>query len=166
MRWIHRQVFGVRIASLCLAGDSNRFSPRNRLARFKPLIKSEKNTQRNLTQRFFSAPPSPPSEFFVFAFFLYFKEKTQHEHKEFRGLKAPKKVDSGMGFLVKSLCLGVFFGLELRFRSALCQRRRSFLLLSVAVVAAAACFASASSSCRAGVSLATAAFRQKETMSG
>ena len=28
---------------------------------------------------------------FVFVFFLHVKEKTQPEHKEFRGLKAPKK---------------------------------------------------------------------------
>ena len=77
-----------------------------------PIHKERKKTQRNLTD-ILLPPLAPPSKFSVFAFFLHFKEKTQPEHKEFRGLKAPKKVDSGMGFLVKSLCLGVFFGPKL-----------------------------------------------------
>ena len=50
-----------------------------------------KNTQRNLTQWLCFCPPRPPSKFFCVWFFLHFKEKTQPEHKEFRGLKAPKK---------------------------------------------------------------------------
>ena len=54
-------------------------------------FKSEKKkNQRNLTQRFIFLPPSPPSKFFVFECFLHYKEKTQPEHKEFRGLKAPE----------------------------------------------------------------------------
>ena len=37
-------------------------------------------------------PCAPSSKFFVFAFFLHLKEKNkQPEHKEFQGLKAPKK---------------------------------------------------------------------------
>ena len=83
-----------------------------RAAPLQKLKSEKKNTQRNPTQRFF--PPRPPSKFFVFASFLHFKEETQPEHKEFWRLKAPKKVNSGMGFLVKSLCLGVLFGLEKR----------------------------------------------------
>ena len=75
-------------------------------------IKNEKkkNTQRNLTQRFFFfPPPRPPSKFFVFAFFLDFKEETQPEHKEFRRLKAPKKGEFGHGTLGEIFVFGCLF---------------------------------------------------------
>ena len=70
----------------------------------------EKTSKKPHTMIFFSATLGPLQDSLCLRFFLHFEEKTQPEHKEFRGLKAPEKVDSGMGFSVKSLCLGVFFG--------------------------------------------------------
>ena len=45
----------------------------------------------------------------MFAFFLYFKERTQPKHKEFRGLKAPKKGGFGHGILAEIFVFGCFF---------------------------------------------------------
>ena len=73
-------------------------------------LESEK--KRNPTQRFVFCPPDPPSRFFVFAFFLHFEEKNSPNTKNFWGSRPLQKVDSGMGFLVKSLCLGVFLALN------------------------------------------------------
>ena len=58
-------------------------------------------------------PTSPPFKILCVCVFPTFQREKQPEHKEFQGLKAPSKVDSGMGFLVKSLCLGVFSALKI-----------------------------------------------------
>ena len=93
---VHSKVFSV-------------LGPNNYQINSLGILKSEKNTQRNLTQRFFSPPPRPPSKFFVFAFFLHFKEKTQPEHKEFPGLKAPKKGGFRHGILGEIFVFGCLF---------------------------------------------------------
>ena len=70
---------------------------------------NKKHPKKSNTKIFFRPPHRPPSKIFVFAFFLYFKEKTQHEHKEFRGLKAPKKGGFGHGILGEIFVFGCPF---------------------------------------------------------
>ena len=53
--------------------------------------KKKKHPKKSNTKIFCLPPLALPSKFFVFALFLHFEEKTQPEHKEFRGLKAPNK---------------------------------------------------------------------------
>ena len=68
----------------------------------------KEHPKKSNTEIFFLAPLSP-FKFYLFAFFLHFKEKNSPNTRNFRGRRPLKKVDSGMAFLVKSLCLGVSF---------------------------------------------------------
>ena len=86
--------------------------PYESLLSWSRLKEQNKHPKKSNTRIFFCPPLAHPLRILCVCIFLHFKEKTQPEHKEFRRSKAPKKVNSGMEFLVKSLCLGVFFGLE------------------------------------------------------
>ena len=56
------------------------------------LKERKKHPKKSNTKIFFCPPPPPPVKIFcVCISYLHFKQKTQPEHKEFRGLKAPKK---------------------------------------------------------------------------
>ena len=80
--------------------------------------RNKKHPQKSNT-KIFSLPLSPPPlKIVCVCIFPAFQGENQKpEHKEFQGLKAPKRRwIQGMGFLVKSLCLGVFSALKLRDR--------------------------------------------------
>ena len=56
----------------------------------------------------FFAPPPLPLKTLCVCIFWHVNEKNSLNTKSFRGWRPLKNVDSGMRFLVKSLCLGVF----------------------------------------------------------
>ena len=53
-------------------------------------VESEKKHPKKIPNKDF-LPPLPPSRLFVFAFFPAFSREKHAEHKEFQGLKAPKR---------------------------------------------------------------------------
>ena len=59
--------------------------------------------------------------------FLHFKEKTQPERKEFRGLKAPKKSGFGDWDSWWNLCVWVFFSTLINPTPATCHKRKEKL---------------------------------------
>ena len=74
---------------------------------------SEKNTQRNLTQRcLFLPPPSPPGKILCVCVFFTFQREKQPEHKEFQGLTAPKRGLFRHGILGEIFVFGCLFGPE------------------------------------------------------
>ena len=75
-------------------------------------FKEQKNTQRNLTQRFFSAPLAPLQNSLCLRFLTFQRENTARTQR-ISGVEGPsKRWIQACDFLVKSLCLGVFFGPE------------------------------------------------------
>ena len=75
-------------------------------------LKSEENTQTNLTRRFFSAPLTPLQNSLCLHFPTFQRENTARTQR-ISGVEGQKKGGLRRGiFLVKSLCLGFFFGLE------------------------------------------------------
>ena len=77
---------GLLGATLGIPGHSRG----NSWKRTRDLSHAKIQLSGNPTQRYFWAPPLPPSKFFVFAFSYISKRTKQPEHKEFQGLKAPK----------------------------------------------------------------------------
>ena len=78
----------------------------------KSSLESKKTPKEIQHKDLFLCQPLPPSKFFVFAFFSYISRRKQPNTKNFRGSRPLKQLDSGMGFLVNSLCLGVFSALN------------------------------------------------------
>ena len=54
-------------------------------------IESEKRHPKKSNTKICFCPLPPLQKFFVFAFFIHCQEKKQPEHKEFQGLKDPKR---------------------------------------------------------------------------
>ena len=72
----------------------------------------QKKTKQANTKIFF-CPSRPPFKNLCVCDFLHFKEKTQPEHKEFRGLKAPKKGGFRHGILGEIFVFGCFSALKI-----------------------------------------------------
>ena len=119
--FLRRQRLGtcplLYLASLWLWDGCGRSSTKER---------KKKHPKKSNTKFFFSAPLAPPQNSSCLHFSYISKRKHSPNTKNFGGWRPLKKVNSGMGFLVKYLCLGVFFGLDLQPHSATCSWETPF----------------------------------------